>query len=483
MTLRRSITLATLQAYARYVVMFASTIVVARLLSPGEIGVFAISMGIISMLDAIRSVSTAPYFTALAEVTTEDLRLYAGMNWVLGLCFAALMVALSWPAAAIYGNPGIGASLRILAFAQAVSPFGAVANLILLREMRFGSMLWIGLAASLTQMAVTVGLAMAGAGALSLAWAQVASNLVMSLGAAACQRETLWLVPTWRNWRRPLGFGSWMTGTVISGSIGMQAAELITGRILGLAATAQYARALGLSALVRSMFLSAATQPALPAFARADREEEGGIARIYLRFVAVITGLSWPAYAALAIWAEPITVLLYGETWRPSAALLPVICIGNMLACAAQPYNQVLVARQRVRLLFLCETALLFTWLTLLLLTARLGLQAVAWAYVCGSAIAVIAYLIVLRRVIGLRARAIVAAWWRSAVPAGAVALAACAVRVSPFGTALPVPVALAVTACLGGLAWLASIWLVRHEFRGHASDLLAAGRQRLAGR
>jgi O-antigen/teichoic acid export membrane protein len=480
MNLRRSIILSALGQYGRQVIMFGASVVVARLLTPAEMGVFAVSMGVIGLLEALRTMGIPSYFVSLPRISIEDLRLYAGLSWLLGLGFAGLLVALSWWASAFYANPQVGTSLRILAMAYGLSPIGTVPGLLLLREMRFGAMLWIGLAAGAVQAVTVISLAVSGAGPLSLAWAQVASNLTSSAGSVLCVPAMIGLRPSLRGWRRPLGFGGWLTATSISGSIGMQAAELITGRVLGLASTALYSRALGIAGLVRTLFYNTATQPALPAFVQAEREETGGMGRVYLRFVAVITGLSWPAYAALAIWAEPITVLLYGEQWRPSAALLPMICLGSILIFAATPYHEVLIARHRVRLFFLCETGLMLEWLILLLVTARLGLRAVAWAYVVSSLIALIVYVIALRRAIGLRLSDIAAVWWRSGVPAVAVAVVASLVRISPIATAWPLPFVLVLTFCLGGLAWFAAIWLVRHEFRDHALELLRWGWTRL---
>ena len=139
-----------------------------------------------------------------------------------------------------------------------------------------------------------------------------------------------------------------------------------------------------------------------------------------------------------------------------------------------------LVARQRVRLFFLCETGLLLNWLVLLLVATRLSLHAVAWAYVAGSLIGVVVYVIVLHHTIGLRLRDLAAVWWRSGVPALAVAAVAALVRLSPIATAWPLPVVLILTFCLGGLVWLGAIWLVRHEFRDHALELLRWGWARL---
>lgn len=456
--------------------MFGVSMIVARLLVPAEMGVFAVAMGMIGLLQAVRTMGVPLYFTAMPTLRTEDMRLYAGISWFLGLGFAALLVALSWTVGTFYGNPQIGTSLRILAVAHGLNSIGVVPGLVLVREMRFGALLWVGLATAIVQAIVVVSLAASGMGALSLAWAQVAANLTTNCGNAVCVPALVWLRPSLRGWRRPFGFGGWMTATAIAGSFNGQAAELIIGRVLGLASTALYSRALGLAGIVRTLFYATTAQPALPAFVRAAREEKAGMVPVYLRFVAAITGLSWPAYAALAIWAEPVTVLLYGEQWRQVAPLVPAVCLANVLFLSTIPYDQALVAARRARLFFFCEIALLLSWVTLLLVATRLGLWVVAWAYVVASGIGTAIFIAALCHTIGLRLRDLAAVWWRSAVPAVAAAAVAALMRASPIATAWPLPLVLLLTAVLGGLAWFAAIWLVRHEFRDHAIELLRWG-------
>jgi O-antigen/teichoic acid export membrane protein len=172
--------------------------------------------------------------------------------------------------------------------------------------------------------------------------------------------------------------------------------------------------------------------------------------------------------------------MLYGEQWRPAAAVLPTVCIASILVLAATPYHQALMASQRVRLFFLCETGLLLNWLALLLVATPLGLQAVAWAYVAGTLVGAVVYVIALRLAIGLRLRDLAAVWWRSGVPALAVGVVAALMRLSPLATAWPLPFVLLLTGVLGGSVWLGAIWLVRHEFRDHAIDLLRWGWARL---
>jgi O-antigen/teichoic acid export membrane protein len=480
MNLRGSIILSALQQYGRQLIMFGASMVIARLLTPAEMGVFAVSMGIIGILSALKTMGIPQYFLTLPTLKTDDLRLYSGLNSALNIGFAILLVALSWWASGFYNNPQIGTSLKILAIAQALSPIGAVASLLLVRDMRFDKMLWVGLAATVVHVVVVVSLAILGFGPLSLAWAQVANSLTTSIGNALCVPAVVGLRPTLRGWRRPFGFSVWLTATSIFGSIGVQAGELIIGRVLGLASAALYSRALGITGQISSMFYFTITQPALPAFVRAEQEEAGGMVRVYLRFVAVITGLAWPAYAALAIWAEPVTVLLYGQQWKQSASLVPMICIGFIFIFAANPYHEVLLAQRRVRLYFVCEAGLMLMSLALLLVATPLGLRAVAWAHVVAGLIAVVVYVVALRRAIGLRLGDLAAVWWRSAVPAVVAAAVAALVRISPLATAWPLPIVLVLTGCLGGLAWFGAIWLVHHELRDHAMDLLRLSWARL---
>jgi len=195
-------------------------------------------------------------------------------------------------------------------------------------------MLWVGLAATTVQAVTVLSLAVSGAGPLSLAWAQLASNLTSAIGNALCVPAVVGLRPSLRGWRRPLGFGGWLTASSIAGSIGTQMAELITGRVLAWPAR-RCIRVLSASRPGRHAVLRH-HRPALCRFRRGGAGGDRRHAAVYLRFVAVITGLSWPAYAALAIWAEPITVLLYGGSggrrppccrWSASAiSCLPRSC-------------------------------------------------------------------------------------------------------------------------------------------------------------
>ena len=55
------------------------------------------------------------------------------------------------------------------------------------------------------------------------------------------------------------------------------------------------------------------------------------------RVIAYITGIFWPALAVIAVLAEPIVVLLYGDAWRESARVMVWLCVGLCRANHLQP--------------------------------------------------------------------------------------------------------------------------------------------------
>lgn len=473
MGLRQSIILSVLQRYGTQIITFATGVAIARLLTPGQVGVFAIALSVVAFLDVLRTMGVGSYFITERALTTEQLRTAAGINWLFGVLISAVVLALSEPAARFYEDQQVGTVLRILALSNLVAPFGGVAQILLVREMRFRALLQVGLAASSIQGALAVALAVLDYGPVSLAWGVVASNAVSAVGFNFSVREARWLRPSLRGWLEPFRMGSWLTATGLASTAGMQAAQLLIGKTLSLGDLALYSRALNLCNNVSALFYAAAIQPALPAFARAEREQPGGLVRIYLRLVAVITGLGWPAYAVLAIWAEPLVVFLYGEQWRPAAAILPALCLGSALPLALTPNGQPLIAHRRVRLLFVCEAGLLINWLVLLLAFSRHGLQAIAIAFIVSHVVWLCAYLIALKAVLRFPMRGILQVWYKSAVVTISVATAVAIIRFSPIGDALPVPAALALSGFLGGLAWLSTVWLIRHEYRRHVVDLV----------
>jgi O-antigen/teichoic acid export membrane protein len=131
------------------------------------------------------------------------------------------------------------------------------------------------------------------------------------------------MTPSLKEWRRIAAFGGFASGANLVGTIGVNIAELIIGRMLGFSAVAYYSRAMGLLNIFRMTVQATVLSVALPAFA--DQYRAGIDMRPdYGRAAALMTGLAWPFYGMLALLAQPVIRLLYGRQWDEAVVIAQI---------------------------------------------------------------------------------------------------------------------------------------------------------------
>jgi O-antigen/teichoic acid export membrane protein len=472
MALRRAVIASVVQQFATLAISFVSQMVLARLLAPREVGVYSVSLAMVALASSSKDLGVGHY--VVTDHVADDKLLGAayGLSLVTSLLLSIAILIASWPVAALYKSPEVGQVLRIIAFAQPISPIGLPAALVLIRELRFDALRNVAVGGAICQAALAIFLAYEGWSSLALGWAYFAGSIASAAGAILYKPHTIRLRPTLVGTRRLLSFGGWMTGANIIGSASMQIPDLIIGRVLGLADDALYSRANSVTSIVRKVFYNAVMGPVLPSFGEKDRKGES-LAGPYLRIIEAVTGCAWPAYAMLVIWAHPLIVLLYGANWAASAGVVAPLAVSHGLQLAITPHYDVFIVKRRVRTLFLSEACVFAFTLCVLPASTFLGLQAAGWSLAVSALFFVACYYRVLKPVVGFRADSLFKVWRRSLIITGAVGLVAGAVRLTCPDYPLSTLLGLALSAVLGGAAWLITVMLIGHEFSGHIEPLL----------
>ena len=111
---RRAVVYSSLTRYSLMVIGLASTMVIARLLTPDEIGTFAIASAITMVMSEFRLLGAGMYLVREQELTEDKVRSAMGLtmliSWTMGvgIWFVAPMVA------DLYELPPIATVFRIL---------------------------------------------------------------------------------------------------------------------------------------------------------------------------------------------------------------------------------------------------------------------------------------------------------------------------------------------------------------------------------
>lgn len=324
--------------YASFAIQFVTSIVLARwFIAPADLGQFSIAFAAVSLIAFLQDFGVTRYINGERELTPEKLRTAFTVSVAFsgGVGIAAVLAA--WPIAAFYGDPGLLDVTLVVACSYLLVPLAIVPQATCQRRLDYRSNTMIEVGSAVANAATAVTLAVLGYGALALAWgafAQQAARLAVSQWRAGLMLP--W-PPSLAGTAPILRIGGTNSVQAVCNALTARAPELVIGRLIDNAAVGLFARASGLALQLRLLVAGAVTGVFYPAF-RQVRDSGQPLGPPYLRVVAAYTGITWPAMAGIAVLAEPIVGLLYGERWLAAAPLLGWIAL-SQLCYVALPLN------------------------------------------------------------------------------------------------------------------------------------------------
>ncbi|WP_407150708.1 oligosaccharide flippase family protein [Bradyrhizobium sp. ORS 86] len=472
MRLRQAILSSAVQQNATLLLFFATGVVIAHLLTPRQAGSYSIAIAAAGTVADLKDTALGSYVVSSPKLDNSLLSAAFGLSLTIAACLTIGLFGLSFALTAFYGDEALGHSLRILAFAQLCPAVAFPATMRLMRAMRFGALLIVGLVAASGQSAVSITLAALGYGADALAWGYFASAVMTAVMTIAYKLDALRLAPTLAGSRRLLAFGGWTSATLLVGSATLSGPELMIGRAVGLANAALFSRAQNLVSFVRNGLVLGMTKPLLPNLG--ERESRGvDLAPIYGSFVETMTGLAWPVYALLAIWAEPLVRTIYGEAWRATGAMMIPIAIAHAVTLTAGPYYDILIVRRRQRLLFACEAAVCVFTIMMLGIGLTLGIEAAIWTLPISGLFFAACYLAVLRSVVGYDPGRLFKAWAKSLAATLVVVPVPLVLRHVLTQGPTEILFGFAASGAISVATWVVALTLVRHELSVHVRGLI----------
>lgn len=467
--IKRAFILATTDRYIGLIVNFVLIAMTSRLLTPAEIGVSAIGMGIMAILLSLRDFAGCDYLIQRAEITLDDARTAFTMLLVLTIGCAALLVLVAPALADFYREPGLLHFLYVIAFASIVTAIGQPTVALLRRDMAFGTIAIVNIAANISNAVVTIVLARLGFSFMSFAWGLVVLGLVTSLMAIALRPSLSIFRPSLRNWRHAVNFGGYNGALGVLRNAYESVPQLLLGRILPLQAVGLYNRSNNLASLPDKFILSGIFSVALPAFAaqlRAGRNLKGA----YLNMLGHITLFYWPGLIMLALLAEPVVRIILGPQWQDAVPLIQILSLAALFFFPGTLNSPILQAVGAVRDNFIANVISLPLSALLLCCTAFLGVEVMAASQLIAIPMQMYIASIFIRRHIPYSWADLGQALWRSVIVT-ICAIAAPAVLMATTTTPGSLTV-MALAILLAAIGWLAGILLTRHPLLGEVMQI-----------
>lgn len=348
-TVRRALAISFIERYALIALSLASNILIARLLSPEEIGLYSVSLAAIGIAQVLRDFGVGGYLIQEKNLTEVHIRSAFGISLLIGsVLFVLTFFASNW-VGILYEEPHMVATLRIVSLNFLVLPFCTVSLALLRREMLFQKVLYVTLVATTIGFAVTIALAYAGYGANSMALGTVLTNVATGFGAWVARGTQKIMLPSLAEWRAVTKFGTQRSAASIAVTISSDISELVGGKVLGFGPVALLSRAQGLMNLFQRDLMAAVISVAYPAFAKASRAGEQ-LESQHIKSVAAITAFAWPFYGFVSIFSLEILRILFGPQWDAAAPFVSWYCLAGAISAPSYLIISLLTATGQIGL-------------------------------------------------------------------------------------------------------------------------------------
>ncbi len=311
---------------------FVTTLILARLLAPEEFGVVAYCTIAIQYIDIINSAGIDSALIARREKLEEAANSAFIANIILGVVSFGTVWVTAPAIAAFFKEPQVTGLLRLLALALPISGFSLVPSALIWRGLKFRTKLIPDVARSFTKGLISIILALAGYGAWSLIWGQLAGELAGAI--------LYWVLAGWRpTWkfereaaRDVATFGGHIILVEIAGQLRNNIDYIIVGRILGKTMLGIYTLAYRIPELAIRSFDRVVGGVSFPLLAQVQSNRET-LKATYLGYIRYTSLFTFSIGAGIAIISAPFVHTFLSSDWQETA--LPMALIAIALAISS----------------------------------------------------------------------------------------------------------------------------------------------------
>ncbi|MGH9481319.1 MAG: oligosaccharide flippase family protein, partial [Terriglobales bacterium] len=388
--------------------VFGAVVILARLLAPQAFGQVALAVSTVTVLEILGTLG----LTSALIFEERDVQPAADVCFWVTLATSLLETALAWVLAprlaAFFHEPVLRPMLRGLSACLVLMALGNTHDALLRRRLAFRTKLLPDLGQAAAKSLASLALALAGFGAWSLIWGQVAGTAVAS--------AVLWWVTPWRpraRWhaavaRRMRAYAQHIYLLDGSSVLLSNLDTLTIGRMVSDVALGFYTLAFRVPEVLLLSVINVITRVVFPAFSRLQ-DDRARLRATLLETSRYTTLLTLPIAAGMALLAPDLVYGVYGWHWGPSIPVLRILALYAGLRCITHHFGDAYKAIGRPDVL----TRTTLAWWVLLppslILGAHWGgIVGVAWGQVATRAGMSLVHFYLVVRFIQVRPRQLV---------------------------------------------------------------------------
>jgi len=311
---------------ASRVLLLVSTVILARLLAPGDFGLMGIAL---LAMGTIETFSQTGFETALVQKKGE-IREYLDTVWVSLIIRGTMISAIlyfSSPLVGIFFNaPKAIDLIKVIAFIPLINGIANIGVLYFQKELEFRKKFVYITGGAFTGTIATVYLAFL----LRNVWALVYGTLAGCLAQFALSYLIHSYRPKfkfdWEKVKELFDFGKWIFILGIIVFLVTNVDNALVGKLLGMASLGFYTMAYKFSNFSCTEIAHVISQVSFPAYSKLQ-DNLPKLKEAYLKVLQIVALISIPLAGGIFVFAPEFTKIFLGDKWIPMVSAMRVLCI------------------------------------------------------------------------------------------------------------------------------------------------------------
>lgn len=327
----------------------AMLILFARLLLPRDFGTVAIALTIVQIVEAVLDLPVAQVIVRSSDPSRDLIDTAFTISLLRGLALMFVLAALAWPIALLYGEPSLVPIVCALGLAPAMRGMMSPGLALYARSIDFRrDMLveMVGKVASLIAGSIAAFL-LRDYRAIVVSTVMTPLAMMVTSFLVAPHRVRL----TLRHGKQFYGFLGWFTASQVVSALNWRSSRLVLGMFVPSNVLGSFTLAGDLAAVPEQALIQTMVRPLVAAFSRVQ-DDAKRLRALYCNSVATTLAVSLPVMLAVAVFADPLVLLLLGSKWHATPPIVSWLALAACLAATTATYIPLCVALGRANQLF-----------------------------------------------------------------------------------------------------------------------------------
>ena len=316
------------------------TIILARILSPEDFGLFGIAVITLNFVD---NFSVTGVHAALVQ-KKENIQSYLDSAWSMQLIRSVVLFFILFfgavPIAQCFNTSDAISIIRSLAVIQLFIGAESIGTITFQKDMRFDKLFYLRFSSVLCNAVVTIIAAFIFKNVWALVYGAVTGALIRALMSYRLHPYRPKFQIKIEKAKELLKFGKWVFGSSILVFLITEGDDIFVGKILGVTALGLYQMAYHFSNISATEISNLVSQITFPVYSQLQKDYSK-LKIAYFRIFQIVSFLAFPISGLTFFLAPDFTILFLGKKWIPMIAAMQALSIWGLLRSIGTTTTQV----------------------------------------------------------------------------------------------------------------------------------------------